>query len=139
MKKEIKTSITIQASKEQIWNVLIDFKNYPKWNPFIKSISGEPTVGSQLNAEIGSMKFKPFVLVSDNQKELKWVGKLVIKGLFDGEHQFILEEQDDGSIKFHQNEKFSGLLVGLFAKKLDSDTKRGFEEMNKALKQSVEN
>ncbi len=139
MKKEISTSIDINASKEKVWDVLLDFKNYPVWNPFITSISGDFEVGSQLDAEIGSMKFKPFVLVSDEQKEFRWIGKLVMKGIFDGEHQFFIQEKSDGSIIFHQNEKFSGILVRLFSKKLDSDTKRGFEEMNKALKLRVEN
>ncbi len=35
-------------------------------------------------------------------------------------------------------EKFKGILVSLFKKQLDNNTKRGFEEMNKKLKELAE-
>lgn len=138
MKKELKTSIIINASKERVWNILLDFEKYSEWNPFIKSISGNPQKGEKLVADIGNMKFKPQVLVNTQYQELRWLGKLLFKGLFDGEHQFILTENKNGSINFGQNEKFSGILVRLFSKKLDIETKAGFEAMNKALKERSE-
>ena len=36
------TQITINASPEEIWTELIDFKSYPEWNPFINKIEGIP-------------------------------------------------------------------------------------------------
>ena len=33
--KEINTAIEIISSPQNIWRILIDFKNYPKWNPFL--------------------------------------------------------------------------------------------------------
>ena len=38
MTKQIKTSIHINATKEKVWEILMDFEKYPEWNPFIKSI-----------------------------------------------------------------------------------------------------
>ena len=71
-------------------------------------------------------------------KEFKWIGKLLFKGLFDGEHRFQLMDNSDGTTTFIQSEKFSGLLVRLFAKKLDRETKGDFVAMNEALKKRVE-
>lgn len=138
MTKTIQTSIVINAPASKVWEILTDFKKYPSWNPFIKSIKGNVEVGQKIEARIQDMTFKPLVLVKENEKELKWLGKLFFKGLFDGEHQFLISENGNGSITFHQNEKFTGLLVGMFAKSLNEKTKPGFEAMNLALKQLAE-
>jgi hypothetical protein len=44
----------------------------------------------------------------------------------------------DGTTTFIQSEKFGGILLPLFKKMLDVNTKEGFESMNKALKDRVE-
>ncbi|MGB6037299.1 MAG: SRPBCC domain-containing protein [Cryomorphaceae bacterium] len=138
MAKHITTSIQINSDLETVWQVLTDFKSYPEWNPFIKSIEGEPIVGQKIEAKLAGMTFKPEVLIFEEKKVFKWLGHLLIKGLFDGEHGFLLTKNDDG-VHFEQSEKFSGILVPLFAKSLDSDTVKGFNEMNERLKVRCEN
>ena len=44
----LKTEIKFNASKEQVWQTLIDVHNYKNWNPFIVSSEGSPVVGEQL-------------------------------------------------------------------------------------------
>lgn len=143
MKKSLYSEIEIEASAEKVWRILMDFAAYPDWNPFIRSISGNAVVGETLEAYLepsGSkgMTFKPDVLVADENKEFRWLGKLLVRGLFDGEHFFQIEDGGAGRVKFVQGENFSGLLVGLFAKSLDANTLRGFNEMNEALKTRAE-
>ncbi len=137
--KEIKTSIIIDASPETIWGILTDTKDYPNWNPFITHFEGALTSGNNISITAGGMSFKPEVRKVDPNKELRWLGKLLWKGLFDGEHIFRISENSDGSCTFFHEEKFSGLLVGLFAKKLDTDTREGFIAMNQKLKELAEN
>ncbi len=142
MAKEVKTEILINASSEKVWEVLTDFENYPSWNPFIKSISGNKDVGQILATEIEPpnrkpMKFTPKVLAFEPNKELRWLGSAAIKGIFDGEHYFKILEQENNIIKFEHGERFSGILVGLMPK-LIVDTKLGFEQMNEALKKVCE-
>lgn len=134
MAKQIKTSITINASKEKIWKILTDFENYPEWNSFIKSVTGEIKVGNQIQIKLQGMTFKPIVLTLKENTELKWLGHLWFKGLFDGEHKFKLTDNGNGTTNFEQSENFSGILVKLFAKSLEKETKSGFEQMNKELK-----
>jgi len=138
MTKQIKTSITINASKKKIWKILTDFENYSEWNSFIKSVTGEVKVGNQIKVKLQGMTFKPVVLTFNKNTELKWLGHLWFKGLFDGEHKFKLTENENGTTKFEQNENFSGILVKLFSKSLDKDTKMGFEQMNEELKLRAE-
>jgi len=143
MAKEIKTEISVNATPEKVWKILTDFDNYPNWNPFIKSIRGQVKVGEVIAARIEppkakGMTFKPKVLVYETNQELRWLGHSVIPGLFDGEHKFELIDNGNGTTTFRQSEKFTGILVPLFKKQLDNNTKNGFEEMNKKLKELVE-
>ncbi len=39
-------SVTSFPGQRSRWSHLIGFKQYPEWNPFIKSISGELTIAS---------------------------------------------------------------------------------------------
>lgn len=139
MAKQIKTSITINASRERIWQILMGFDSYPEWNSFIKSVSGDVKVGNQIQLKLQGMTFKPVVLILNENTELKWLGHLWFKGLFDGEHKFYLTDNGNGTTNFEQSENFSGILVKLFSKNLDKDTKTGFEQMNNELKLRAEN
>jgi hypothetical protein len=141
--KELKTSIEINAKPEKVWQVLLDFDNYPQWNPFIKHIQGNPQVGKKIEAKIHppgqrEMTFKPILLVVDTNKELRWLGHLFFPGIFDGEHLFKIEPLEKSKVLFRQEEKFSGILVPVFWKSLHQHTRIGFVEMNQALKERVE-
>jgi hypothetical protein len=71
-------------------------------------------------------------------RQLRWLGRLLVPGLFDGEHIFEIEELDKDRVLFIQREYFRGLLVPLLARSLDRETQRGFEEMNRALRERAE-
>lgn len=140
MAKELTTKILINASPEKVWSILTNFNAYPNWNPFITSIThnGEVQVGNKIKAKIDGMTFKPKVLTFDINQEFRWIGHLFFTGLFDGEHCFQLIDNGDGTTTFIQSEIFKGILVPLFNKKLDTDTKNGFEAMNQKLKELAE-
>ena len=140
---EINTKIEIHASSEKVWSILTDFKNYPNWNPFIKSINGAVNVGNIITARIEppnskGMTFKPKVLTYDFNKEFSWLGHFILPGLFDGEHKFEVIDNRNGITTFRQSEKFNGILISLFKKELNINTKKGFEEMNYKLKELAE-
>ena len=61
---KITTHIDIQATPEQVWQVLTDFKLYQSWNPFIRKIEGKLNAGQKLQISIHptkqkAMQFKP--------------------------------------------------------------------------------
>ncbi len=138
MKLEIRTSINIKGTPSEIWKALIDTKQYHTWNPFIQSLAGEMVKGNQIKVALGGMKFTPYLLNVEENKELRWLGKLGFTGVFDGEHYFLIEDCGDGSCDFIHGEKFKGFLVRLLKSKLEGETKNGFIAMNKALKSYVE-
>jgi hypothetical protein len=141
--RSIETSIEIDAPPEHVWEVFSDFESYPDWNPFVASLTGKVEVGERIEARLTppegrSMTFKPRVTALDRQRELRWLGNLLMPGLFDGEHQFLLEPIDGARTRFIQREDFTGVLVPLVLRMVGKSTKAGFEAMNAALKKRVE-
>lgn len=137
------TSINVNATTDQVWSVLTDFESYPQWNPFIREIRGTVEVGARLFARLGPpngkiMTFKPVVTKAEVGKAFSWLGTIGGSWLFSGEHQFELEQLSTGQTRFHQREVFGGMLLPLLKGSLDTDTRRGFELMNVALKEEVE-
>jgi hypothetical protein len=137
------TEIEIQSSPDRVWSILTDFAAFPEWNPFIRRIHGSLETGSELEVLIQpsgakAMTFRPQILVAEPSCELRWRGRLLIPGLFDGEHRFMIKAMPEGGVLFEHSEQFRGILVPLFRQSLDGDTKRGFTEMNLALKDRAE-
>jgi hypothetical protein len=140
---EIQSEIDIDATPERVWSILTDFVAYPSWNPFIHSISGDIEAGRRLTVSIQpvggrAMTFRPTVLLAQPNSELRWRGRLLLPGIFDGEHCFKIAASASGGVRFTQGETFSGVLVGLAKASLDRGTKAGFVSMNDALKARAE-
>ena len=141
--KELHSEIVIDASPERVWDVLTDFASYPQWNPFIRRISGELEVGGRLEVRLEppdsrGITMRPTVLRAEPNRLIRWVGHLLVPGLFDGEHSLAIQPLEEDRVRFVQHEAFKGVLVRLLARSLDKNTLRGFEEMNEALKERAE-
>ena len=141
--KELHTEIEIDASAERVWDILTDFASYPQWNPFIRRISGELQVGERLEVRLEppdsrGITLRPTVLRAEPNRLLRWVGHLMVPGIFDGEHSLVIEPLEGNRVRFVQHEAFKGVLVRPLARSLDKSTLRGFEEMNGALKERAE-
>jgi hypothetical protein len=140
--RELSREIEIHAPPERVWSVVTDFAAYPDWNPFIRRISGELHEGARLEVRIEppgarGTTFKPTVRAVAANRELRWLGRLLLPGIFEGEHSLRIEPLDLGRSRFVQSERFTGILVGLVKGTL-AKTEVGFEQMNTALKERVE-
>lgn len=140
--RKLDTSIDIDAPPERVWSILMDFDSYPEWNPFITSIEGEQRVGGKLRASLTppggkTTGFRPTVQVFEAGKELTWLGRILMPGLFDGRHTLRVEPRSGGST-FHQREQFTGLIAGLLMRFIGESTTAGFHAMNQALKERAE-
>jgi hypothetical protein len=136
------TSIEIEAPPASVWAVLADTASYPAWNPFVQSIEGELRPGEHLRVRLQppsgrGISLRPKVLVAEPGHELRWLGRLGLPRLFDGEHEFVLTELDGGRrTRFVQAETFRGVLVPFLGRAL-ADTEKGFVAMNEALRDRV--
>jgi len=137
------TEIEIDAPADRVWAVLSDLPSYPQWNPFVRSAVGTLRQGERLQIVVQpdggkAMRFSPVVLTVHPMREIRWLGRFLFPGLFDGEHCFVIESLGDNKVRFIQNERFDGVLVGMMRRNLDRDTKNGFDAMNRALKARAE-
>jgi hypothetical protein len=136
-RNEIRDEIEIEATGDEVWDVLVDFARYPEWNP-VMEIEGRPTADARLVvsfARPSGRRFvlKPHVLVADQSRELRWLGRMFVPGLFDGEHRFEIRETKPGRVAFVQGERFRGLAVPLLRKLIEVDTVANFRRSNEAL------
>lgn len=143
MTKIIITSILIQATPAEVWKTLTSFTEYQIWNSFILNIEGTMKVQEQLSVTMQlsnkkPMTFKPLVIEVLENERFSWKGKLLIKGVFDGFHQFELIDNGDGTTTFVQKEEFKGILIPFLKKMIEVDTKSAFEKMNQELKERIE-
>ena len=141
--KELSTEIEFDGTPQEVWTHLTDLQTYPQWNPFIEKVDGELTVGAKLDVRLQpvderGITMHPTVLAAEPGRELRWIGHLMIPGIFDGEHRFLIEEAGPGRVRFTQSERFGGIMVPLLWKKLrDGGTAKGFRAMNEALARRV--
>lgn len=122
MTEQIYTEILIDTTPKKVWEILTDFEKYSEWNPFIKLIEGTVKTGNTISVRIepsngNGLTFKPVVIAYEPEKELRWLGNFFIKGLLDGEHQFKLIDNQNGTTTFLHSETFNGFWF-IFSKKI---------------------
>ncbi len=142
MAKRLLTDIDIDATPEQVWEVLTDLAAFPAWNPFIVRAEGVLTPGGRLTLRMQpaggrAMTMRPRLVEVDVPRRLRWRGTLGLPGLMDAEHTFTLERRGSGTRLVHQ-EDFRGVLVPFLAASLDRNTLPAFVAMNEALRSRVE-
>ncbi|MBP1910392.1 SRPBCC domain-containing protein [Methanolobus bombayensis] len=140
---KICTDIVIDSPINEVWNVLTDFDKFEAWNPFITKIKGKLELGSKLEVHIQAPGMKeidlyPVLTKVEPVNELRWLGNLWVKGIFDGEHAFRLEELENNRTRLIQCERFKGILAPLILHLIGEKTREGFENMNTSLKNKCE-
>ncbi len=141
--REVHTEIEINGTPEQVWEHLAAFQAYPAWNPFIRSVEGAAEPGRRLKVRLQppggrGFTFRPTVTKVEKGREVRWLGHLLVSGIFDGEHIFEIHQDKPGVVRFVQREEFRCLLSPVMLRMVGPSTRRGFEAMNRALKVRVE-
>lgn len=136
------TYIDIDAPPERIWEVLVDLPAWEEWNPFIPSVKGTLQVGGRLRIVvvppgIKPMQFRPEVFVVRPFGEILWGGSFLWI-VYRGDHAIFLQPLPGGGTRFRQRERFRGPMV-FFMNNMIKATESGYHQMNRALKQRVEN
>ncbi len=136
--RRVISTIDINATPAQVWAVLSETPEYPQGNPEISALIGPLVPGATLEKHEGTgsddMVFHPTVLVVRPAEELRWRGKLWVRGLFDAEHFFLMAPHGGGT-SFTQGERCHGIFLWFFPP--DAHV-LGFDGMNRALKARLE-
>jgi hypothetical protein len=136
----IRTSVEIDAPSEAVYAVLSDFESYPAWNPYHRKVKGVFQDGADLVVHVTrpdgkQVEVPPHMIRIVANKEITWGGG--IRGIFYGEHSFLLEQISQDKTLLKHNEDFSGIAVG-FADLPPEVIAKGYQLMNLALKERVE-
>lgn len=149
--KNIEDKTKLNATAEKVYETLMDFENWPEWNPMITSICGGSSVGSKLKVTVkigdaAPQNFEPIVLKNEKNREFRWKGVLGFGWLFSGEHYFIIDngenEENRESCTLIHGEDFSGVaqpLLSVMSPLLGPDAVQSFVGLNQAFKERVEN
>ena len=137
----IKTKISISAPPAIVRSIILNFQNYPQWNPFITSAvvtSPDAAPGTPIKVTISKFINQNATIEKNDPSEFSWLSIILGKWFFNAYHEVKFEVEDDGTkCKVLQSEKLGGLLSWLsfiYAGWM----KKGFKKMNKALKKRAE-
>jgi hypothetical protein len=141
--RSIRSAIEIRAPLDVVWRVLTDFDAYPDWNPHIRRVLGKPRAGSRITIHSQppggrTIVMRPVIVSWSPPNEMRWRGTFLFRRLFTGEHGFRIDPTPSGGVRFSQDETFSGVLVPLYARLRLNATRRGFDQVNEALRERAE-
>ncbi|MEK7810657.1 MAG: SRPBCC domain-containing protein [Pseudomonadota bacterium] len=141
--RELKSEIQIAAPIDQVWQVLTGFDHWKDWNPMVNSASGSATLGSKVDIIMrgpngnDAMKYQAAVLEANSPKSFRWRATMMSGLIFTNDRVFELREENGGTMLINK-EEFSGLMMPLFWNKMSLFVVPMLEEMNKALKNKLE-
>jgi len=143
MAYEVSTTIEIAATPDNVWAVLADLANYPKWHPVYLGVTGQLAAGSALTITTThpttgrTMTAKVKVLTVEPDTELRWVSKLL--GLTISKRTFRLSRTAGGT-SLVQTGTYRGLGGGRgrAITKVIGRVQDTFTAINEAIKQQAE-
>jgi hypothetical protein len=135
MAREFRSEILISAPSERVWGIVTDLERYREWNPFIPSARGRIEAGGRIEIMVvppglKPVRFRPRVLEMEHGRRFSWLGRVVVPGLFDGHRFFELHDRGDGTVRFVQRERITGLLVPLIWRRIAGPNAEGYRQMN---------
>lgn len=133
----------IDATAARVWELLTDFDSFPAWNPFIRRAEGELAPGAQLKVRLRlldgrSVGFRPRVTHVDPGRELRWLARTGVPGVFDVDRRFLIEPLGPSSVRFVQSEVCTGVLAPLIGIGVEARILRGYRQLEQAIKARAE-
>lgn len=143
-KFEIRNDITINAPLEKVWETVIDFKNYNKWNSQLFYLGGKISLNEQIHLKLSvtgtsPYEFKPKISYWKEKQQFAWIAITGIPRVFDGEHFFELTDLGNGKTLLVNREEYRG-IISLIMEQIPAMklAPKGFEKMNLELKNYIE-
>lgn len=136
--------IQITAPIEHVWNKLINFDQYPSWNPFTTKVTSSLKIGEMVTMNVKMTAKKNEISSKARLKKIEpphlicWGTTIIAPFILNTERYQILEVVDANHTTYHTYEEMKGALSSFVLSKYGSDIKRGFNEMANALKKYAE-
>lgn len=136
--KSVHHEVTINASPQQVWKVLMDTDKYHEWNPVMQLLEGEIIVGNQVKYQ--------FTQDANNKSQISAKIEQIIPNrllnqtggmpyILTFNHKYILEAKEEQT-KIIIHEDYRGIGVNFWNPK---QVEIAYGRLNKALKNKIEN
>lgn len=136
--RTVTTTTYVEAHREEVWQAVIDFRRYDRWNPYMR-VAGNPELGHDidvvLDANGSSRRLHARIHVLDPPRKLRWQSRLVAPGLLDVEYEVIVAPVTPRLTRVVQRARDEGIVVLLAGA---VPTREGLESMAAALEAHVE-
>ncbi|MFD5559595.1 SRPBCC family protein [Kitasatospora griseola] len=128
---EVSAEAEFPGSPEGVWQLITDHARYPQWHPVVVRVEGELAVGARQTEVVRTasgreLTFHPVLTVVDPGRELSRAGRLLVPGLLDNVHSYLITDLGDGRVRVVQRERFTGLLALFFHGRTARDTEARF-------------
>lgn len=126
----------INASPEQVWEVLASINEWPLWQSEVTEakLEGQLSEGSIFKWKAGGISFKSKLHTVKPFQKLGWTGTTLGASAI---HNWSIEPQENGSL-VRVEESLQGFFPVLFKKKFKKDLKTGMERNLQELKTASE-
>ncbi len=146
MQREFHTTIDVDVSAADAWDVLSDFSAFGQWCPTLREVRGTAALGSELALRLAkqaggddTIGLAASVRVVDAPRELAWGGGFPgAPWLLDVHHWFEIEPLGADRCRLHHGERFRGLLLGLLWWAVAARVEAGYGAFNAAFKARCE-
>lgn len=136
--KGLTTEITLQTTRNRVWELLTDFALYPQWNPLLTKLEGAGTSGAWHVLVVHLPGIDPFTarkcLLTVEENRVSWRCQLVAARLLDWTLRFEIEALSPERLKFVQRSEFSGALAPIFSFALNKPLADGMEQLSQAVR-----
>ena len=109
--RETVVAIDIRAKAEDVWSILVNAADYPKWSSTVTSLEGRIAVGEKIALKSildDKRTFKLKVLELEAPARMVWGDAM-------GKRTYEIAKKDDSTITFSMRERIGGPLFPLFA------------------------
>ncbi len=141
--KDVRFSVstTINANPKEVWEVLVDNKNWYKWTNLISKFEGDFSPNAEIkvtfNTPNGATTFDRTLFLFEENRVFAWEGEAIVPGSKD-HHVFFLEEDENGNTIFTQGDGFYNVERTEEIIAFEGQLKQAYEIMNVDLKKYVE-
>jgi uncharacterized protein YndB with AHSA1/START domain len=129
---------TIAASPDDVWAVLVDAGNWPRWDSGVDAVDGTLAEGQKITIRSAAAPGRAFpvkVTAFEPFRRLVFSGGMPL-GLFRGTRTYTLTPDGAGTV-FHMREEYTGPMVGLIWKSMP-DLQPSFDRFATGLKKRIE-
>ncbi len=132
--------IVINAPAKLVWDIMVNLKDYHKWNTFCPEAESTLDIDSPIVMKVKLGEYITdqieYITEVDACKSLSW--RTDIKGISDGHRTQTLEIIDKNSCKYLSVDRFTGSAVDKMLSKYGSLVETGFNQCAYDLKKYAE-